>query len=222
MFVDDGGHFCSNAACARRLVHNYSAARLFNRGYYCLFVKRPDGAEVDDLDTRSELLLRLPGRLQRDLHHGPVGEDAHICALLQRFCLAKWNEVVILRRVLAERTIQFDVLKEEHRVRIGNGRGKQAFCIRWRRRHNYFQTRSLQKYAFKAIRVEFGSAYSTAIRRTYDQRTGERASTAKTDTRRLRHQLVHAHKQEARELYLCHRPQSINGHADGAADDGRF
>src|SRR5262245_13809153 len=102
MFVDDGGYFCSNAPCARRLVYNYSAARLFNRGYDCLLVKWPDGAQVDDFATRPELLLSLPGRLQSDLYHRPVSEDAHVSALLQRFCLAKGNEVVIFWCVLAE------------------------------------------------------------------------------------------------------------------------
>src|SRR2546421_10917023 len=102
----------------------YGPASFFDRGHYCILIKRPDGTQVNDLNAGSTFLLRLPGGFDSNRYHRAIGKKADIVSLLYRLCLAQRNSVIFFRGLLTERAIELDVFQEEYRIRIGNSRGQ--------------------------------------------------------------------------------------------------
>src|SRR5258708_7332168 len=121
VFVDDGCHFSTDAARPGGFVYDDGAARFLDGRDDRLFVKRPDGTQVDDFDAGAHFLLRLLRGFEGQWYHSTVGEETYVCALLYDSGFAKWDAIIFLRRLLAERAIELDVFEEKDRVGVLNG-----------------------------------------------------------------------------------------------------
>ena len=135
---------------------------------------------------------------------------------------AQRQGVVFFRCLLTEGAVELDVLQEEHRIWIGNRRGQQALGIVGIGGNHNLETRRLHKDAFKAVRVQFRCAHTTAIRGAHDHRTCASSRTAEAHTRGLGNELIHADKEKTRELDLGDWAQAIHRHTHGTANNGRL
>ena len=91
-----------------------------------LLVERFERAEIDQLDAGAGLLSHGRDRLQRLVHHHPVGDDRRVRAFLDDPRLADRHLVVPVGHRSLDRPVHLLVLEEEHRILVADRGPQQA------------------------------------------------------------------------------------------------
>ena len=112
--------------------------------------------------------------------------------------------------------------KEDHRVRVLDGRYQKALRIGRIGRHHDLQARDMGEQRLRALAMRLAAEDAAAGRHAHDDRAGELAVGAIAQPRRFRDDLVIGRIDIVGELHLDAGAQPIGGHADRRADDAKL
>src|SRR6185312_14140060 len=97
------------------------------------------------------LFLQLLRRLERLPHGSRIRDDRKAGAFSSEPCLPDGNEVVAIRQLLLDATIEILVLEEQHRILIADGGLEQPLRVARRGRVDDLEPERMQKGGFRIL-----------------------------------------------------------------------
>ena len=110
-------------------------------------------------------------------------------------------------------------LEDDHRVRIANCGGEQAFCIARRRRDRHLHTRRVHVVRLRRVVVELRRPHASSVRHPHRQRELHLPAGAPAIAADVRDQLVERRIAEGVVLHLADGPEAGHAEADRRAHD---
>src|SRR5215210_8645205 len=140
----------SHAARLRGLVRDQDLAGLPRAGEDRVSVERAEGAEVEDLDV----LVQLGGRLDRQVHRGPVGDHGHLRPLAGDPRLPERHGVLAFGDLAADVAIEPLVLQVADGIGVTDGARQEALGVGRRGRRDDLEAGGLDEPGLGVLRME--------------------------------------------------------------------